>query len=79
MQKLFLILLLSGFLLTWSGLSLGQQEKEIFEKKQAQSEIKADAGHYVIGPEDVLYIHVWREDLLSRTVPSGWMEIFPFP
>lgn len=69
MQKLFLILLLSGFLLTWSGLSLGQQEKEIFEKKQAQSEIKADAGHYVIGPEDVLYIHVWREDLLSRTVP----------
>ncbi|MGQ9695972.1 MAG: polysaccharide biosynthesis/export family protein [Thermodesulfobacteriota bacterium] len=69
MQKLFLILLLSSFLLTWSGLSLGQQEKEIFEKKQAQSEIKADAGHYVIGPEDVLYIHVWREDLLSRTVP----------
>jgi polysaccharide export outer membrane protein len=24
---------------------------------------------YVIGPEDVLYVHVWREEALSRTVP----------
>lgn len=69
MRKLFLILLLLNFLFTWSAVSLGQQEKETFEKKQAQSEIKADVSNYIIGPEDVLYIHVWREELLSRTVP----------
>ncbi len=56
-------------LIIFPALLIAQQEKEIFEKKQAQSEIKADVSNYVIGPEDVLYIHVWREDLLSRTVP----------
>ncbi len=35
----------------------------------AQGEIKADSDQYVIGPEDVLYIHVWKEEALTRTVP----------
>ena len=30
---------------------------------------KADLGSYVIGPEDVLQIVVWKNDDLSRTVP----------
>jgi polysaccharide export outer membrane protein len=47
----------------------GQTEKEIVLKKQAQAEVAADSDQYVIGPEDLLYIHVWREDALSRTVP----------
>jgi len=38
-------------------------------KKESQAEGVADRDHYVIGPEDVLYIHVWKEDALSRTVP----------
>ena len=46
-----------------------QTEKEIVSKKQAQAEVAADSDQYVIGAEDVLYIHVWREDALSRTVP----------
>ena len=46
-----------------------QTEKEMILKKQAQAEVVADSDQYVIGPEDVLYIHVWREDALSRTVP----------
>ncbi|MGZ3589543.1 MAG: polysaccharide biosynthesis/export family protein [Thermodesulfobacteriota bacterium] len=46
-----------------------QTEKEIVLKKQAQAEVVADSDQYVIGPEDVLYIHVWREDALTRTVP----------
>jgi polysaccharide export outer membrane protein len=46
-----------------------QTEKKIVLKKQAQAEVAADSDQYVIGPEDVLYIHVWREDALSRTVP----------
>jgi polysaccharide export outer membrane protein len=46
-----------------------QTEKETFSKKQIQAEIAGDSDQYVIGPEDVLYIHVWREEALSRTVP----------
>jgi polysaccharide export outer membrane protein len=46
-----------------------QTEKEMVLKKQVQAEVAADSDQYVIGPEDVLYIHVWREDALSRTVP----------
>ena len=50
----------------WSS---SQTDKEMVLKKQAQAEVAADSDQYVIGPEDVLYIHVWREDALSRTVP----------
>jgi polysaccharide export outer membrane protein len=45
-----------------------QPGKEDLLKKQAQAEIMADSDRYVIGPEDVLYIHVWREETLTRTV-----------
>jgi polysaccharide export outer membrane protein len=38
-------------------------------KKDSQAQAVVDKERYVIGPEDVLYIHVWREDALSRTVP----------
>jgi polysaccharide export outer membrane protein len=56
------------FLLSASTIC-SQTEKEIVSKKQAQAEVAADSDQYVIGPEDVLYIHVWREDALSKTVP----------
>jgi polysaccharide export outer membrane protein len=46
-----------------------QESKEVPLKKQSQAEVIADSDHYVIGPEDVLYIHVWREESLSRTIP----------
>jgi polysaccharide export outer membrane protein len=46
-----------------------QAEKEALSKKQAQAEVVADSSQYVIGPEDSLYIHVWKEENLSRTVP----------
>jgi polysaccharide export outer membrane protein len=46
-----------------------QGEKEALSKKQAQAEVLADSSQYVIGPEDSLYIHVWKEESLSRTVP----------
>ncbi len=45
-----------------------QDEKEALLKKQAQTEILAESNQYVIGPEDVLYIHMWREEALSREV-----------
>lgn len=46
-----------------------QADNSTLPKKEAQAEIAADSDRYVIGAEDVLYIHVWREDALSRTVP----------
>jgi len=58
-----LVFLMSG------QIALAQTEKEEVLKKQAQAEVAADSDQYVIGPEDILYIHVWREEALSRTVP----------
>lgn len=46
-----------------------QKEKELFSIKKSQPEVVADSDQYVIGPEDVLYIHVWKEIDLTRTVP----------
>jgi len=48
---------------------ISQTDKEMILKKQAQAEVPADSDQYIIGPEDILYIHVWREEALSRTVP----------
>ena len=39
------------------------------QKKQEKAQVAADSGTYVIGPEDVLYIYIWKEENLSRTVP----------
>jgi polysaccharide export outer membrane protein len=49
--------------------SYSQEGKETASKKQTQSEGVSGSENYVIGPEDVLQIHVWREDVLSRTIP----------
>lgn len=46
-----------------------QEGKEAPLKSQPQAEVVADTDRYVIGPEDVLYIHVWGEEALSKTVP----------
>ncbi len=46
-----------------------QTDRETLLKKESQAEGVAGRDHYVMGPEDVLYIHVWKEDALSRTVP----------
>ncbi len=43
--------------------------REELLKKQEKAAVAADSGSYIIGPEDVLYIYVWKEDNLSRTVP----------
>ncbi len=45
-----------------------QSEKELL-RKQAQAEVAADSNQYVIGTEDILYIYVWKEETISRTVP----------
>ncbi len=62
----------------WTGMALlfwlplaayAQAEKGAPPQKQAQGEVIADSNQYVIGPEDLLYVHVWKEESLSRTIP----------
>ena len=62
----------------WAGMALllllpvaayAQGGKDALSQKQAQGEVIADSSQYVIGPEDTLYVHVWKEETLSRTVP----------
>ncbi|MEN6318127.1 MAG: polysaccharide biosynthesis/export family protein [Syntrophaceae bacterium] len=37
--------------------------------KKTESVLKTDDDQYIIGSEDVLSIHVWREESLTKTVP----------
>jgi len=37
--------------------------------QKVQSAQRIDDDQYIIGPEDVLSIHVWREESLTKTVP----------
>ncbi len=48
---------------------VSQMPKEVETQKAPKGEIAADSDQYVIGAEDVLYIHVWREEPLSRSIP----------
>jgi polysaccharide biosynthesis/export protein len=64
------ILFIGGVFLLFSAISaFPQAGKEVVSQKQSQAEVAADSNQYVIGPEDSLYIHVWKEENLSRTVP----------
>ncbi len=56
-------------LLLFVPYSHAQDTKAASEKKEVKGEVPADTDSYVIGPEDVLYIHVWREEMLTRQVP----------
>ncbi len=56
-------------LILMTGVAHPQADKESLPQKGVRAEIAADSSSYVIGPEDVLYIHVWREADLSRNVP----------
>jgi len=71
MKKIIYVGVIGGLLvfLISAPMVSSQTDKEVIMKKQAQAEVPADSDQYIIGAEDVLYIHVWREDTLSRTVP----------
>jgi len=63
-----IVVLLS--LLVLVSFAHAQDVKAPAEKKEVvKGEMPADTDSYVIGPEDVLFIHVWREELLTRQVP----------
>jgi len=45
------------------------KSQETLQKMQSKAAVAADSDSYIIGPEDVLYIYVWKEENLSRSVP----------
>ena len=49
--------------------TLQAQEKNVTPSQKSAGEIAADSNDYIIGPEDVLNIHVWKEESMSKTVP----------
>ena len=67
MGKLIAIVSL-GFLII-AGSVHAQQGKTPSTGVKVFGEVTADSETYVIGPEDVLSITVWREEALSRQVP----------
>ena len=68
-----------GILLIYHSVAYPQTEKEALIKKQAQAEVAADSENYIIGSEDILYIHIWKEEHLSRTVPVRRDGIISLP
>jgi polysaccharide export outer membrane protein len=46
-----------------------QADEETLFKKESEAKAVVGDKSYVIGAEDVLYIHVWKEDALSKTIP----------
>jgi polysaccharide export outer membrane protein len=58
-------------LIFWVGvpMAFSQEDKAGPERKEPEPRWMPVSESYVIGPEDVLNIHVWKEEALSRTVP----------
>ncbi|MGB7573764.1 MAG: polysaccharide biosynthesis/export family protein [Thermodesulfobacteriota bacterium] len=52
-----------------ASMAYPQADKETLSRKEAQVEIGTDSDQYVIGAEDVLSIHVWKEDAFTKTIP----------
>ena len=51
------------------GIAYAQQGQAPSTGVKGSGAVTADSDKYVIGPEDVLSIHVWKEDALTRQVP----------
>jgi len=45
------------------------EQKDAAPIRTVQGAVATDSDQYIIGPEDVLFINVWREESLSKTVP----------
>lgn len=60
-------------LLLISPLASYGQDKSQGKSKEAKpavtGAIATDSDSYIIGPEDVLYIHIWKEEAMTKTVP----------
>jgi polysaccharide export outer membrane protein len=68
-EQRIIILALFFLIILFPVLVLSQEKKVKAAAQKTQSEVTTDSDTYIIGPEDVLYIHVWKEEPLSKTVP----------
>ncbi len=64
-----IIILLLSILILFPALVQSQESKAKIPAQKTQSQVATDSDTYIIGPEDVLDIHVWKEEQLSRKVP----------
>jgi len=70
MKKIIAIGIIGALIFLISvSVAYSQEIKSPPPEKPPQPEWVPVTESYVIGPEDVLYIHVWREEALTRTVP----------
>jgi polysaccharide export outer membrane protein len=67
MGKLIAVVSLSCLLVV--GVTDAQQGQAPSTGVKVSGEVAADSDTYIIGPEDVLSINVWREETLTRQVP----------
>ena len=83
-RLVFLVLLIGGMLCGFSGMSMAQSEgmQPTSEAKRAESRAEKRAmvvtDDFIIGPEDILEISVWRTPELSREVmvrPDGRISL----
>jgi polysaccharide export outer membrane protein len=45
------------------------EKTQVAPPPKIQGEIATDSNTYIIGPEDVLHIYIWKEEAMSKTVP----------
>lgn len=74
MKRLYVILFLTIWMVSGTLIADANAQKIPAETATAQAqttkdEIAADSDTYIIGPEDVLNIYVWKEESLTKTVP----------
>ncbi len=70
MKRLFYAGIIGALVFCISALiANAQADEETLLKTEPQAQAGVDNETYVIGAEDVLYIHVWKEDALSKTLP----------
>jgi polysaccharide biosynthesis/export protein len=71
MKKALAVFLLTAWVLsiTVSSIVCAQDGKAADPAGKVQGAIATDSDQYIIGPEDVLLIYVWREEAFTKTLP----------
>lgn len=67
--KVIPVLIFLLMLMPVSVLSQQNQVKDAASTAKVLGEVDADSDSYIIGPEDILNIYVWREESLTKTIP----------
>ena len=71
MKKALAVFLLTAWVLsiTVSSIVCAQDGKAADPAGKVKGAIATDSDQYIIGPEDVLLIYVWREEAFTKTLP----------